>query len=390
MNNSFRFTDKSVKDIKPTDKRAYYHDTVEKDLVLQITPNGAKTFYLYKRIDGQPVRYKLGKPSDMKTTQAREEAIKARAMIASGVNPQKTRKDLRAEDTIETLYKKYMSDHRVKLAHSTYESYERAWNLHLKKAFGNKKISQLTSDTIKRFHKRLIEKPYCANRCVVFLKAMYNYVIQEGYYKGTNPAKAVKLNKEEARTRYLEHNEVMRFFDAIYELDDSVSRNAILMTLYTGARKSNILKMKWSEIDIDAKTWLIPKTKTGKNIPLPLADLAVELLKKLLPNREHSPYVFPSETSATGHIVDIRRVWGTLKKRAHITNLRLHDLRHNLATYMIAQGADGFLVQRTLTHKSLKSTQIYVNIGVEHLRDKLNETVNTLQEIGRKAKVCPK
>lgn len=235
--NSFRFTDKAIKDLRPTDKRTYYHDTIEKDLVLQITPNGAKTFYLYKRIDGQPVRYKIGKPDEMKITQARDAAIKVRAMIVSGDNPQKTRKDLRAEDTIETLYKKYMSDHRIKLAHSTYESYERAWNLHLKKVFGNKKISQVSSDTIKRFHKKLAEKPYCANRTIV--------------------------------------------------------------------------------------------------------------------------------------------------KRANLKDFRIHDLRHTLATYMVAEGANPFVVQRALTHKSIKSTQIYVNLGVEVLRSAINNTVNTIKTIGK-------
>ena len=74
-------------------------------------------------------------------------------------------------------------------------------------------------------------------------------------------------------------------------------------------------------------------------------------------------------------------MWNTVKKNANITNLRIHDLRHTLATYMIAQGASPFIVQRALTHKSIKSTQVYVNLGVEHLRDKLNETVNTLHKV---------
>lgn len=381
--NSFRFTDKAIKDLRPTDKRTYYHDTIEKDLVLQITPNGAKTFYLYKRIDGQPVRYKIGKPDEMKITQARDAAIKVRAMIVSGDNPQKTRKDLRAEDTIETLYKKYMSDHRIKLAHSTYESYERAWNLHLKKVFGNKKISQVSSDTIKRFHKKLAEKPYCANRCVVFLKAMYNYVIQEGYYKGSNPTRAVKLNKEEARVRYLEHAEIIHFFEAINKVEFSYSKYAILMMLFTGARKSNVLHMKWDEIDLDAKIWKMPKTKTSKNITIALADSAVDLLEELKKVNQGSPFVFPSPASKSGHLEDIKRVWGTIVKRANLKDFRIHDLRHTLATYMVAEGANPFVVQRALTHKSIKSTQIYVNLGVEVLRSAINNTINTIKTIGK-------
>ena len=194
----------------------------------------------------------------------------------------------------------------------------------------------------------------------------------------------VKLNKEEARVRYLEHAELERFFKALSEIDESISRNAILMLLYTGVRKSNVLCMKWSEVDLDSKIWLIPRTKTGKNLTIALADSAVDLLKNIKSNNPDEKYVFPSTTSASGHIVDIKRVWNTVKKKANITNLRIHDLRHTLATYMIAQGASPFVVQRALTHKSIKSTQVYVNLGVEHLRDKLNETVNTLQRIGKK------
>ncbi|MBQ4400018.1 MAG: tyrosine-type recombinase/integrase [Alphaproteobacteria bacterium] len=75
-------------------------------------------------------------------------------------------------------------------------------------------------------------------------------------------------------------------------------------------------------------------------------------------------------------------------KKANITNFRVHDLRHTLATYLIANGADAFMVKRALTHKSLQSTQVYVNLGVEHLRDKLNDTVEKMIKIS-KEKLLP-
>lgn len=383
-NQAFRFTDKAIKDIKPTAKREYYHDTVEKDLLLQITPNGAKTFYIYKRMDGQPVRYKLGKTMDLSVKKAREEAIKIRGMVMSGVNPQKTRKDLRAEDTTELMFQKFMTEKKTQISGTTFKEYKRMWNKDLKPVFGNKKLSQISADSIKKFHKKFDYKPYYANRCINFLQGMFNYFIKEGTYKGDNPTKGIKLNKEEPRVRYMESQEIERFYNAMNEIDESVSRNAILMLLYTGVRKSNVLCMKWNEVDLDSKIWLIPRTKTGKNLTIALADSAVDLLKNIKSNNPDEKYVFPSTTSASGHIVDIKRVWNTIKKKANITNLRIHDLRHTLATYMIAQGASPFVVQRALTHKSIKSTQVYVNLGVEHLRDKLNETVNTLQRIGKK------
>ena len=96
------------------------------------------------------------------------------------------------------------------------------------------------------------------------------------------------------------------------------------------------------------------------------------------------------ECRDTGVYSPIEQVEGRVKRipsileKAQITNLRIHDLRHTLATYLIANGADAFIVQRALTHKSLQSTQVYVNLGVEHLRDKLNDTVNKMLNIGKK------
>ena len=380
--NRFRFTDKNVREIKPSEKRAYFHDSVQSGLLLQVTPTGVKTFYLYKKIEGEPIRYRLGS-NDMSVKQAREAAVRILSQIANGKNPQKARKDLREENTMEQMFQKFMAEKKPRLSHNTYDEYERMWNRDLKSLFGNKKVSAITTDSIKRLHRKFAEKPYYANRCVVLFRTIFNFFIKDGSYKGENPTKGVKLNKEEPRVRYMEHAELERFFTAFYEADDSVSKNAILMMLYTGARRGNVLRMKWDELDLDARIWKMPRTKTGKDKTIALADSAVELLQTIQANDPDEKYVFPSKTSASGHLVDVKRVWNTLKKKANIKNLRLHDLRHTLATYMIAQGADSFMVQRALTHQSIKSTQVYVNLGVEHLRGKLNETINALERIGK-------
>ena len=381
----FRFTDKSVREIKPSTKRQYFHDSVETDLLLQVTPTGVKTFYLYKKIDGQPVRYKLGS-DEMSVKKARQEAVKIRAQIMSGKNPQKARRELREESTLNQMFQKFMEEKKSHLSHNTYDGYQRMWDKDLKSILGNKKVSAVTTDNIKRLHKKFATKPYYANRCVMLIRAMFNFFIKDGTYKGTNPTKGVKLNKEEPRVRYMEHSEIERFFNALNDTPPSVSKDAIIMMLFTGARKGNVYRMKWDEIDMDAKIWRIPKTKTGKNQTVALADSAVSLLKDIQSDNPDEIYVFPSETSESGHIVDVKRAWRTLKKKANLKNFRLHDLRHTLATYMIAQGADAFMVQRALTHQSIKSTQVYVNLGVEHLREKLNETVNALQNIGKGSK----
>lgn len=383
----YRFTEKFVKEVKPAEKRLRLHDAVINDLVLQITPSGAKTFYLYKMIDGEPVHYKLGKADELTVKQVREKALKVKGVIASGVNPQKVRRNIREEDTMDDMYKKYMVEKKGQISNTTYMEYQRMWRKDLRPVFGKKRISQVGVDSLKRFHKKFDYKPYYANRCINFIQGMFNFFIKEGVFKGNNPAKGVKLNKEEHRIRYLEHSELERFFKVLNEIEGSVSRNAILVMLLTGARKSNVLCMRWDELDLDAKIWRMTKTKTGMNKTIPLADTVVELLSNIKANNPDPKFVFPSETSASGHIVEVKRVWNTIKKKANLTNLHLHDLRHTLATYMIATGASPFAVQRALTHSSIKSTEVYVNLGVELVRDSVNSTVNTLQRIGKMSKL---
>ena len=155
------------------------------------------------------------------------------------------------------------------------------------------------------------------------------------------------------------------------------------MLLYTGVRKSNVFEMKWADIDMEAKIWKIPQTKTDKNVTIALVEPAIEILKHRKEQAENE-WVFNSPYSKSGHIVELKRAFSTILKKANITNLRIHDLRHTLATYLIANGADAFMVKRALTHKSLQSTQVYVNLGVEHLRDKLNETEDKMIQIGKK------
>lgn len=210
---------------------------------------------------------------------------------------------------------------------------------------------------------------------------LYYHAIREEKYDDRNPAMSVKLNKTEPRVRYLEHSEMERFFSVLSEYDNEISRDAILMLIFTGARKRNILEMNWKDIDLGAKVWKIPQTKTAKNVTLALVEPAMEVLRKRKA-QQLNQWVFYSPTSKSGHLEDIKRAWQSVLKKAEINNLRIHDLRHTLATYMIANGADAFMVKRALTHKSLQSTEVYVNPGIEHLRDKLNDTVDKMINIG--------
>lgn len=381
--NRFKFTNTNIKSLPAPEKRTFYYDTVEPKLSLQVTPNGAKSFYIRQRVRGVDIRVKLGEPPIMTVEEARIAAVANRKMMNDGENPIQQSRKYRNEDKLQKLFDDFVEERERFIGKRTMANYKSMWNSKLSK-LANKRLSDITSDDLKLLHRKISETAgnYTGNHCIVLLRTIYNYAIKEERYDGKNPANAVKLNKKEARVRYLEHAELKRFMEALETYNNETARDVILMLLYTGVRKTNVFEMRWCDIDMDAKIWKIPQTKTDKNVTIALVEPAIELLKRRQLNAD-SEWVFSSAYSQSGHIVEIKRAFATIIKKANITNFRVHDLRHTLGTYLVANGADAFMVKRALTHKSLQSTQIYVNLGVEHLRDKLNDTVEKMIKISK-------
>jgi integrase len=380
----FKFTNTNIKNLPIPTKRTFYYDTVEPKLSLQITPNGSKSFYIRQRVKGNDIRVKLGEPPLMTVEEARIATVANRKLMNDGENPHKQSTKYNENTTLQQLFDDFVKERERFIGERTMVGYKSMWNTKISK-LAKRRLSDITGDDLKTLHRKISENfgNYTGNHCLVLIKTVYNYAIKEERFDGRNPAISVKLNKTEPRVRYMEHAELQRFFAVLDEYDNEISRDAILMLIYTGARKRNVLEMKWADIDMEAKIWKIPQTKTAKNVTIALVEPAMEVLQRRWEQAENE-WVFYSPTSKSGHVEDIKRAWASILEKAQITNLRIHDLRHTLATYLIANGADAFIVQRALTHKSLQSTQVYVNLGVEHLRDKLNDTVNKMLNIGKK------
>lgn len=380
----FKFTNTNIKNLPIPTKRTFYYDTVEPKLSLQITPNGSKSFYIRQRVKGNDIRVKLGEPPLMTVEEARIATVANRKLMNDGENPHKQNTKYNENTTLQQLFDDFVKKRERFIGERTMVGYKSMWNTKISK-LAKRRLSDITGDDLKILHRKISENfgNYTGNHCLVLIKTVYNYAIKEERFDGRNPAISVKLNKTEPRVRYMEHAELQRFFAVLDEYDNEISRDAILMLIYTGARKRNVLEMKWADIDMEAKIWKIPQTKTAKNVTIALVEPAMEVLQRRWEQAENE-WVFYSPTSKSGHVEDIKRAWASILEKAQITNLRIHDLRHTLATYLIANGADAFIVQRALTHKSLQSTQVYVNLGVEHLRDKLNDTVNKMLNIGKK------
>ncbi|HEX2858763.1 MAG TPA: tyrosine-type recombinase/integrase [Alphaproteobacteria bacterium] len=365
-------------------KRDYYYDDREQGLVMDVTPSGSKAFYLYRRVDGRPERIFLGRFPDLSIENARIEAQKRKGQIAVGVNPQVEKRKLKAEMTFGQLFELYMK--RYSKPHKRSWQYdEREVNKFLSHWF-NRRISMITADEVHRLHSQIGSENglYQANRLLERLRAILNKGMEWGW-EGPNPAAKVKKFKEKSRDRFLQPEEFPKFFKALAEEENKSAKDFILMSLLTGARKSNVLTMKWDEIDFHFKTWRIPETKNGEPLTLPLTDKAVELLKARKKSAK-GLWVFPSPRDDKEHLQDPKKAWGRIMETAGIKNFRIHDLRRTLGSYQATTGANSYVIQKSLGHKSAQSTAIYARLNLDPVRDSVNKAANTMLRLAKAKK----
>lgn len=380
----FNFTKTQIQRLSPPKKSiAYYKDSNEKGLGLYITPKKVITFYLRKRINGRDERVIIGNFPDISIENARKKARVIKGQIAEGINPNEEKRGLNREITFGELFKEFMERYSKK--------YKRTWKsdeYDIKRFvphWFNRKISTITKREIQLLHDRIGDNngPYQANRMIIRIRAIYNKAREWGWC-GSNPTIGIKKFKERKRERFIKPDELPRFFIALENEPSDTAKDYVWLSLLTGARKNNVLAMSWSEIDWQLKEWSIPRTKNDEPVTIPLVEKAIDILtaRKI---KVESEWVFPSETSKTGHFAEPKRAWKRILNRASIENLRIHDIRRTMGSYQAITGASLAIIGKSLGHKSPRSTAIYARLNNDPVRAAMEKaTAEMLSSINSK------
>lgn len=434
MTNKLNFTKAAIDALPSPDKgkRAYYYDTNEKGLILDVKPSGSKSFYLYRKIEGKPERVYLGIYPDMKIPEARAAAAIKKGMIAKGVNPQEEKRKIRQEITFGDLFTMYMERYS-KIHKRSWQYDEREVNKFLSHWF-KRKISSIKKHEVQKLHEDIRAKNglYQANRMLERIRAIYNKGAEWGY-EGGNPAQGIKKYKEKQRDRFILPAELPFLFEALQQEHNETARDFILISLMTGARKTNVLEMRWEQIDWHHDIWRIPDTKNGDPISIPLIRQAKEILERRLAKAKSSQnttgWVFEGEGSK-GHLADPKKSWERVRQNATLSfwrqnpewndlihsveehiqksdnygytstrliketleaakkakislpsgllDLRLHDIRRTLGSYQAITGASLPIIGKTLGHKSQLSTAIYARLNLDPVRDSMEKATSAI------------
>lgn len=245
------------------------------------------------------------------------------------------------------------------------------WNSLIAPFFSSMRISDITMRDIEKFHREHIDTKYFANRGLSLLHLMFNLMERWGYRpKSSNPCDGIIKYKENYRIRYLSKQEIKNFVKQIIRLEKKeplrvYSITAIKLLLLTGARKNEILTCKWQYIDFDRRIINLPDSKTGPKT-IYLNSKAIKILKTLQkrPEQSLSPYIIKNK-DFTYHLMDIKKTWIKLLENTGISNFRVHDIRHTVASLILSKGHSLSEIACILGHKSIAMSQKYAHLANE-------------------------
>jgi integrase len=198
---------------------------------------------------------------------------------------------------------------------------------------------------------------------------MFNIARDLRLCAGDNPAARIKLFREEKRERFLSPEEMHRVNDALAQEPNEYWRAYFPLSLMLGTRKTELLAARWADVDLDQRTLRLPMTKAGRSHLLPLPNPVVEMLQAL-PSRGEGEWLFPGR-GATGHLAEVASAWQRIRARAGVPDVRVHDLRRTLGSWLAAQGYSLPLIGRALNHSNSVSTAVYARLQLDPVREAL-------------------
>ncbi|MDH7973534.1 tyrosine-type recombinase/integrase [Sphingomonas sp. AR_OL41] len=346
---------------EPGKKKTDYYDTSITGFVLEVRSSGGRSYYLrYQDAHGDQKQHRIAAYGDITFDKARKEAQRLRSEVVLGGNPAVKKAERKAVPAYGELAQKHLD--YAKTYQRSYDTTEMYVRRHILPKWEKRYLSDIAQPEVAKW---LAEKgeeglaPATVEKIRMIFNRSFELAMRwniAGVVR--NPVKGIPRKPiNNARDRFLNAAETKRLLTAAQASRNPQLVHIIAMLLYTGARVSELLQAEWKNVDLDKRQWLIPTSKTGKPRRVPLSEPALAILK-MVPRFTNCPYVLPNPETLKP-FVTIKHGWHTARDAAKLSGLRIHDLRHSAASFMINAGIDLFAVGRVLGHADHKSTLRY-------------------------------
>ncbi|UIJ77447.1 site-specific integrase [Acinetobacter sp. SH20PTE14] len=330
------------------------------------------TWLLRYGYEGKKESKVLGKYPDISLEDAIHLTLRYQAQLAKGINPFAEMQKQAAMPTLKEFFEKHYFPHAKQNKKSWKDDQSRFTN-HLQETLGAVKIDQISpamlTDTLAQ-----VKESGCINATVNRTRALLSSILKMAFDReliGQNPMMRVKKYVEKNQIeRYLSEDELKRLMPILanpkaYGIENQIIIGIVEMLLLTGARKGEVLHLKWADLDLSNHLWKLNENKSGKPRIIQLNTEAQRIVRGM--SRKHE-YVFANpETGQPFN--DIRKTFQKILNAADIQNFRIHDLHHNFASMAVNNGCDIYVVQHLLGHASPTTTQRYAHLQQDTLRN---------------------
>jgi integrase len=365
-------------------KRIEYCDVIVPGLMLEVRASrtGFGTWYLrYKNTVGKTAYQHLGTSIDLPLNQARAKASMLKAQIAAGAVPAAKTK---ATPKLMTM-SVFMEEHYLPYVKPRKRSWlrdEQLYRIRIKGVFGRVLLSEITRKQVQGFHTDLLSQglsPASCDHHIKLMKHALNLAVEWEMLE-KNPVKGVPLyNVDNKVEHYLNDEELGKLLEV---LQTDPNRNVCQIATFllaTGCRLNEALQATWDQVDLETRVWKIPalNSKSKRIRSVPLNDTALKVLQYFDQGID-SGFVFINPRTGERYTT-ITKVWFRIRDKAGLPNLRLHDLRHQYASFLVNSGRTLYEVQQILGHSDPSVTVRYAHLSLESLRDAAASAANMIE-----------
>ena len=377
-----KITKRTVDALKPHERERVVWDDDLKGFGVRVHPSGRKVFIVKTRYGGRVIKMTIGPHGAVSPAYARVRAAEIVTDARAGKNPAGRRS--RAL-TMRDLGKRFLNDHVPDHCKpSTAEEYRRSVKLFIDPRIGNLRVPDVQRSHIAALHHDMRETPYQANRTLGVLSKIFNLAeLWELRPDGSNPCRHVKRFKEEKRERFLSDQEYQRLGSTLREieaegLETTSAIAAIRLLMLTGCRLSEIQKLRWEHVDLDAGELRLPDTKTGAKV-VHVGDPAIAVLRGI-DRQEDGPWVIAGRKPGN-HLTDLQHPWRRIRARAGLEDVRIHDLRHSFASGGLLVGEGLPMIGKLLGHTQVQTTARYAHLANDPVKSAANRIASRIAEV---------
>ena len=351
-------------------RRIEYVDKGGTGLYVEVraTSPGQGTYYLrYKDANGKTCHEKLGRTTDIDLDEARQRAkiLKAKVTLQGDLRKDPAPKIPTLTAFVEEQYIPYQKE-RIR----GWSRQSDLFKNHLQPVFGNKQLDKITLHSVQKHISSLRNRGYAASTCnhpIRVLRHALTLACQWGVIDHNQLTNLSLLREENHVNNIMTDDELKRLIKVLRSDRNKMVGSVCLFLLSTGCRVNEALSARWEHFDLEHRNWTIPSahSKSRKIRSIPLNDQAVSILENL---GTRGKYDYPFIARGGKPFTTIHKVWTRLRDDAGLPHLRLHDLRHQYASFLINQGRTLYEVQQILGHSDPSVTQRYAHLSTKSLR----------------------